>query len=288
MTKQKELVNCLTKEKVRVKFIKRQKGTISNPKHVAFGGMLEGAEKVLVPKKLRDGRYTNILTDSEKAFLENELRLNEGDLSIYKKDNNYWDGCTVRLTKDDLILDKSDPHQYIQYKVLLSNDNLVAPSLDSINNKATYLYVLIEEGEEERQKVRKLTSKQSAFKYFGKYEDDKESLKYVLRTLGKVTAKNTKLNTLQGWVGDYIDSDAGMVHKIFEDEYFATKVLINTAVDLGVIKVMNEEFFDAQTDKKLVDGNKKADMLEAAKYLNNPRNQEVKFAIQARIDNARE
>ena len=288
MTKEKELVNCLTKEKVRVKFIKRQKGNITNPKHVAFGGMLEGAEKVLVPKKLRDGRYTNILTDSEKAFLESYLKLDEGDLSIYKKDNNYWDSCTVRLTKDDLILDKSDPHQYIQYKVLQSNDNLVALSLDSINNKATYLFVLIEEGEEERQKVRKLTSKQSAFKYFGKYEDDKESLKYVLRTLGKVTAKNTKLSTLQGWVGDYIDSDSGIVHKIFDDNFFTTKVLINTAVDLGVVKIINEEYFDAQTDKKLVEGGKKANMLEAAKYLNDPRNQEIKFSIQARIDNAKE
>ena len=288
MTNEQELINCLSNEKVRVKFIKRQRGIITNPKHVAYGGMLEGAEKVLVPKKLRDGRYTNVLTDDEKAFLENYLKLEEGALSIYKKEDNYWDSCKVRLTKDDLILDKSDPAQYIQYKILLTNDGLIAPSLDRINDKATYLYVLIEEGEEEKAKVRKLTSKQAAFKFFGKYEDDKDVMKYVLRALGKITAKNSKLATLQGWVGDYIEDDALLMVKIFEDKYFTTKVMLSTAVDLGVVTLINNEYYDSKTNEKLADGLEAATLDTSAKYLNTPRNQEIKFSIQARLDTAKE
>ena len=286
--KKPELISCLSNSKVRVKYIKRMRGNIQNPKHVAYGGMLEGAEKVLVPKKLRDGRYTNILTNEEKAFLEHYMQLDEDALSIYKKNNNYWDNCRVRLTKDDLVLDKSDPDQYIKYKVLLTNDSLVAPSLDKISHKQTYMYVLIEEGDEEKAKVRKLTSKQNAFKYFGKYEDNKEVLRYMLRSLGKATAKNTRLETLQGWLGDYIDSDSSLVSTLFEDPYLETKVMINTGVDLGVIKVLDNEYFDNQTNKKLAEGNFRAELTAAAKYLNEPRNQEIKLSIQARINNAKE
>ena len=284
----KELKSCLSNEIVRVKFIKRPSKNISNPKHVAYGGMLDSAEKVLVPKQLRNGQYSNILTDDEKAFLEDYLKHEEGYFSVYKKENNFWENYGVRLTKEDTILNLSDPYDYIKYKVLLSNDNLVAPSLDHVPHKATYLFVLVKEGEEEERKVSKLSAKKQAYKYLGKYEDDKDVLNYILRSMGKAVSKKSKIGTLKIWVDDLIESDAALFNKIVEDKYFETKVLINTAVDLGVITLVKNEYYDADTNTALAENNETADLTNTAIYLNKPRNQEVKLSIQARIDNARE
>ena len=124
----KTLESCLTSEKVYVKFYRRKKGnsTIDNPKHVANGGMLETATKTLVVPRLRNGLMKNILTDDEKDFLEDVLRLSEGALSIYNKD--YWGKRKVLLKKENNVFDLSDPDQYIDYKILMANDNLIAPS----------------------------------------------------------------------------------------------------------------------------------------------------------------
>jgi hypothetical protein len=284
----KEFTSCLSNETVRVKFIKRPNRNITNPKHVAYGGMLDSAEKILVPKQLRNGQYSNILNDSEKSFLEDYLNLEEGYFSIYKKDDNFWDNYKVRLTKEDTLLNLSDPYDYIKYKVLLSNDNLIAPSLDHVPHKATYLFVLVKEGEEEERKVTKLSAKKQAYKYLGKYEDDKDVLNYILRSMGKAVSKRTKISTLKLWIDDEIEKDPALFNKIIEDKYFETKVLINTAVDLGVITLVKNEYYDSESNTALAESNESADLTNTAIYLNKPRNQEVKLSIQARIDNKRE
>ena len=100
-----ELVSCLRNERVIVRHIPKQTGMITNPKHILYGGMAENASKTFVVPKLTSGMYVNVLTDNEKAFLEEIMGLEYNALSIYKKQDNFWDDnneegiSRVRLTK---------------------------------------------------------------------------------------------------------------------------------------------------------------------------------------------
>ena len=61
-------------------------------------------------------------------------------MSIYKKENNFWSDAnpnginSVTLHKQDNYFDLSNPVDYIKYKILLANKNLIAPSLQVLED----------------------------------------------------------------------------------------------------------------------------------------------------------
>lgn len=132
------LVNCLKNERVIVRHIPKASGMVTNPKHILYGGMAENAVKVFTVPRLSSGMYVNVLTDQEKQFLENIMRLEVNALSVYKKVDNFWDDSNekgisrVRLTKQDNYFNLADPEDYIRYKILLANKDYIAPSLEAL------------------------------------------------------------------------------------------------------------------------------------------------------------
>ena len=114
------LVSCLRNERVIVRHIPKERGMVTNPKHILFGGMAESATRTFVVPRLSSGMFVNVLTDSEKAFLEEIMGLEYNALSIYKKVDNFWDDSNdngisrVRLTKQDNYLNLADPEDYIR------------------------------------------------------------------------------------------------------------------------------------------------------------------------------
>lgn len=105
--KNNALINCLRKERVIVRHIPKEGGMITNPKHVLYGGMAENASRTFVVPRLSSGMFVNVLTDAEKAFLEEIMGLEYNSLSIYKKVDNFWDDSNengiskVTLKKQD-------------------------------------------------------------------------------------------------------------------------------------------------------------------------------------------
>ena len=55
------------------------------------GGMAESATRTYVVPRLKSGIYKNVLTNEEKACLEEVMQLEPNALSIHKKTNNFWD-----------------------------------------------------------------------------------------------------------------------------------------------------------------------------------------------------
>ena len=104
-----EPISCLRNERVIVRFVPKQTGLVSNPKHILYGGMAEAAVRWFTLPRLSSGMYVNALTDKEKAYLEDVMGLEYNALSIYKKVDNYWDNLAVRLTKQDNFLNLADP-----------------------------------------------------------------------------------------------------------------------------------------------------------------------------------
>ena len=166
------LINCLRNEKISVRFIKRDYGFVTNPKHVMFGGLAENAVQIFTVPILTNGAYKNVLTDSEKAFLEHIMGMEPNALSIYNKHDNFWDDFRVRLTKTDTHLDLSVPTDYIKYKVLLANTDTIAESLEKFSTfpKATYKFVLISENDELEANKDAMTLGMEASEIFATFE----------------------------------------------------------------------------------------------------------------------
>lgn len=280
------VVNCLRNEKVIVRHVFKQSGLFDNPKHVFAGGMADNAVRTYcVPRMSKTGNLANVLTNEEKSFLENVLGLPMNALSIYKHGaENFWAHRIVRLRKEDTVLDLSNPEQYIDFKILLTNKDMIAPSLAAMEDhpKATYEYVIINENDETKKAKQYMSSIQRCYKEFGKIEEDVDTLRLIIETItGKPTGVGTKLDWLQTKVNDLIQGDSKTFLKIVTDELLPTKVLIKKGIEGGYILKKNDLLY--MNGEALCEYGEESTLNNAAKYLNSPKHQEVLFSLQAKL-----
>lgn len=285
------LISCLRNEKVIVRFLPKP-GKISNKRHLLYGGMAESATRTYCVPKLSSGLYVNVLTDSEKAYLENIMGLEPNALSVYRKTNNFWDDSNdtgisrVTLRKQDNILDLSSPEDYIKYKILLANKNMIAGSIEEYQDhpKATYQYVIMQEDSEMKQSKNEMNTVMQCYKEYGKVENDKDVLKMIIETLdGRPFAANTKLESLQGQINILIQRNAKSFLKVITDPYLKTKVLIRECIEQGIIARRGDFLYNRDTNMPLCENGEDPTLNVAARYLNNPKHQEILFALQSRM-----
>ena len=287
-------INCLRNERVIVRYLPRVTGIWgNNPKHVLAGGMSENASRVyVVPRLASSGMYVNVLTDSEKSFLEEAMGLEYNALSIYKKTDNFWDDSNesgigkVRLTKQDNYLDLSIPEDYIKYKILLANKDSIAPSLQVLQDtpKATYKFVIIREGEETKTAKSNMSITMQCYKEYGKVEDDASILRVVIETIsGKPTASTSKLEFLQTKINELIQLDGKLFLKVITDPLLSTKVLIKKSIEAGLIANRGNYLYLRETNLPLCEDGEEPTLNIAAKYLNSPKHQEIKFSLEAKL-----
>lgn len=290
---QEELVNCLRNERVIVRFVPRPSAMVQNPKHILYGGMAETATRsFVVPKYASTGLYKNVLTDSEKAFLEYKLDLEHNALSIYKKENNFWDDSNesgvgrVVLHKQDNYFDLSNPMDYIKVKVLLANKNEIAPSLQALmeNPKATYQFVVISENAEAKMSMSAMDIKKKCWMEYGKIENDFDTLKVLVELLeGRPTSPKTKLDFLQKKIGEFMDSQPKLFLTAVQDELLSTKVLIRKAVEAGLIGKKNDTYYLRSDNTPLCEMNEESTLNNAAKYISSIKRQELKYTLEAKL-----
>lgn len=281
-----DLVNCLRNERITVKHVPKETGFIKDPKHIAYGGLIEGAARWFTVPTLSSGNYVNVLTNAEKTFLEDILGLEDNALSIYKKKDNFWDDFTVRLTKEDSYLNLSDPDDYIKYKVLLANKDYIAPSIEYMEEhpKATYQFVLIGEGDSAKSVKKKTNTNMQAYMLFGKIQDEANKLRVIIETIeSKPTAKNTKIDFLQEKIGRLIQADAKLFLKVASDPMLDTKVLIKQCIEAGIISNRGGLLYMRENGMPLCGDNQDPTISVAAQYLNLPKNQELLFSLQAKV-----
>lgn len=282
------IISCLKKEKIIVRYVPRQSGIITNPKHLFYGGMGEGSKRVFtVPKYNTTGNFVNVLTNSEKNFLEEYMGLEYNDLSVYRKNDNFWAGFRVSLTKGDTYLDLSDPEDYIRYKVLLANKDFIAPSLEELQDKpkATYQFVLINEADESKASMKQLSYNQRAYMKFGELQANADALKLIIETIdGRPIDDKTKLEFLQSKAGELILSDPKLFCKVAEDPYMMTKVLIRNAHQAGILAKKGSYYYLKKDNTPLCENNEEPTLSMAAKYLNAPKHQELKLSIEAQLE----
>lgn len=288
-----EMVNCLRNERIIVKHVPKLTGMWgNNPKHILAGGMAEGATRTFVVPRLSSGMFVNILTDKEKAYLEEIMGLEYNALSIYKKIDNFWDDSNenginkVRLTKQDNYFNLADPEDYIRYKILLANKDQIAPSLQVLQDapKATYQFVIISEGDETKNAKSNMSATMRCYKEFGKIEDDIDTLRVIIEAIdGRPTAKSAKLEFLQTKANDLIQADSKIFLKVITDPMLPTKVLIKRSIEAGLISNRGNYLYLRSDNSPLCEANEEPTLNIAAKYLNSPKNQELKFLLEAKL-----
>lgn len=287
-----EFINCLRKERIIVRHIPKQTNLVQNPKHILYGGMAENAIRVFVVPRLTSGKYVNVLTNDEKNFLEHIMGFENNALSIHKRENNFWDDSNpdgiarVILKKQDNYLDLSDPSDYIKYKILLANKDWIAPSLKVLEDypKATYQYVIIGEGDETKSAKSNMSNTMMCYKEYGKIEDDADTLRLIIETLdGRPVASTSKLEFLQTKINDLIQANPKTFLKVITDKMLPIKVLIKKGVAAGVITKKGDYLYLRSDNKPLCEEGEDPTLNIAAKYLNNPKHQSIKFAIEAEL-----
>lgn len=286
------LVNCLRNEKVIVRFIARPRGIVTDPKHVLYGGMAVGAKVSLTTPLLRSGVFVDVLTKDEKKYLEYRLGLEPNALSVHNRENNFWSDDNekglgrITLIKGDNPFDLSEPIDYIKYKVVLNNKDIVAPSMQALQDKpkATYKFVVINEEDSTKDANMKVTLKAKAYMEFGKINEDKDKMRLIIETIdGRPTASNSKVEYLQGKVGELIEANTKMFLQVVKDPLLDNKVLIRKAIDKGVISNRGNYLYLRESNMPLCDHGQEPTINVAAKYLSLPKNQELKFSIEAKV-----
>lgn len=286
-------ISCLRNEKIKVSFIKRNNGMPDN--HVLSGGMAEGSKMTLVVPKLNTGTFVNILTDAEKSFLEEYMGLEYNALSIYKKpdSDNFWNDANanginkVVLIKGDNYFDLSNPQDYIKYKILLANKNIICPSLTTLKEtpKATYRFVIIAEGEESKQAKTNMNNTMLCYKEYGKIEENIELLRMIVETLdGRPTAPTVKLEFLQNKCNTLIQKDPKKFLSVITDPLLSTKALIKLSIENGSIANRGNYLYLRSDNTPLCEQNEEPTLNFAAKYLNSPKHQDILFALQAKLN----
>jgi hypothetical protein len=139
-------------------------------------------------------------------------------------------------------------------------------------------------GDEEMQEKKVgFDSKKEAFKLYGKIEEDKEKLIGVLSLLtNKPISQETSLKWLQTKVEELIDTKPALFVELIKDKSLDTRLLINTAVEKGIIKKTGSKYVTVD-GLDLCEGGQVPTIENAIAYLDNAKHQDVRSFIEAKI-----
>lgn len=280
------LVNCLRKELVYVRLIKKKIEWITNPNHPLSDGMVDGATATYTVPKLKNGELKNPLTTAEKDFLEDYMGLEPNALSIHKRpiSENFWINRQVIVQKVGTVLDLSTPMGYINWKILLMNSDAICPSLEDLKllPKATYKFVLVSDREQYTVTSENVTNKSKCWKEYLKIENKPSVLKSILESMtGQVVGGDVQLEYLQDRVSSLIEDNSREFLKVITDPLLEFKVLLKDAVEENVVELRGDYYYYNNTP--LCGKNENPTTTVAAKYISNPRNQELLFSIQGKL-----
>ena len=279
-------VSCLQNKMIKVKFIPKEGGLVSDPKHVLYGGMSESSKRRYCVPLTRSGQIVNVLTDDEKDYLEEVMSLPENALSVYNKENNYWKNRSVELIKGDNYFNLSIPEEYISYKILLARKEDIAPNEMALreNKKNTYQFVITTDDTEMELSVEDLTSKSKAYRLFGIIEDDFEKLSYLCQKVSGKTIPKTNKELILDTVNKAILNSTTKFINEASNKYLDTEILIYKAVEKGYIKKYRNEYTLVEGNITLCPPDKIPSLITACEFLNQPKNQEYLMFVQAKVE----
>lgn len=271
----------LPNRKVLVKPIIKPSAFIPDTNHLAAFLAPSAQNRYVVPVT-RNGDFVNILTNEEKTYLESDesgTGFKTNDLSVYKKENNFWQTFEIRLNKETLELDLSDPMDYIQYKVMLALKDYFCTDSDRQNTKNSYKYLIIDSAEEVIKKSNLADLKMEAYIKFSEIKGSKTKMINFIKVMGKAVAPNSTDDFLRTEIANLIESKDGAEKflKIMNDPHFDYKVTFRDGIRSGAIIKRDGVFY---TKNSIELGRNEEQVLY---FLSDPMNQEIYIDIESKI-----
>lgn len=262
-------------KKIKIGFLYKDK---SLPKqHPYYGGKDEKAAITLSAPHF-EGKPVKIFNIEELAELEKEA---QEDLA-FRKDNEFWrSGITqFSIPKTGLTLDLTNWIDVIRYRIACHDTykNLIGKG--SVY-PATCKYAIF--SDEEKSDAVKMSDKRfDNIKFYGKYEDNIEVLRYVYyKCVGGRIAVTDKLTSVQSRIKELLETEPIKINRISKEVYLEEKGLLITGNLMGIIEKTKLGYMLGGT--KLYKGNQ-GTFESAAEFIADKKNQEYKFELQGKIE----
>lgn len=234
-----------------------------------------------VPLDSQRKTLVEVLTPDERKAFEEEFQLPSGTMSFYNRENPYWAKYRVKLGKEGKVLDLSKPTDYIEYKVLLANKRIIAPSWESRFNSGEYKFALVDEDEQLKSQATKTEILKNAWKHFGKLEDSVEDMKFILGTTNKKTT-SSKIEFLRTEIGKMIETNVNQFLAIVEDPKFRIKVFIEKCLNKNILERNSNSGYALKGGDEIG-----RTLQETIAFLESPKNQDIYLKLKAQIENSK-
>ena len=209
---------------------------------------------------------------SDAFSKEDRLRLGEKLNKDLSPGSDYWDSFYIRTTGRDIILETEDPFDELRY-LYCKNHRRVKDGIFS--NKASANFVLINQDEESKKSNLFNRIKRKAMAAMDKMTT--EEMRKALRIFGK-SSENISAEVVENRLSDIVEGDPkGFLDKWVDNKSRDTQYLIERAISLNVIRKF-KRVYSYGTDT-IGHG-----LEETILFLDDPINQDVRFAIQNAIE----
>jgi hypothetical protein len=240
--------------------------------------ILDNYKKVLIEKY--EDKFPEGMT--EQQFFEEELGTNLNPM--LPREENFWridKRGRVTLTKKGLTLNLKQAIDMLRFKVLTSNKMLVSPSYDDRVLKATYEFMVVDEGLVTSRKVEEAELKAKAYTRFAEITSSEDNMIGFIKALGRTIPVNHSKNWLKSEILTVLDNDSSHFLGIVNDPLYDNKIFIQDAVEARAINRMSNKRYTLDTGVEL------GDLHSTIQYLTDPDNQEVKLRIKSQIEMAK-
>lgn len=239
----------------------------------------------------RRARHPLFESEEEQEYFEKKLNLPKNALSVFDRNNKYWDEYRVVLTDAGLVLDLTNVSDYLQYKVLKTNKHLIASSWTERNDDPRFRAAFVEEGYENIEINKVQDKKKKAYVFLSRIEDSVDQMIDVLNIMGKKVNRNrgASLDFLKAELYKIVEdniappgelSPLDIFIAIADDKDYEFKVIIDKALNAKALyKAGKNGYRLPKGDEPIAD-----DTREMIDWLKDPKNQ-VKFeTIKAQIE----
>lgn len=268
-------------KKYRVVPVVRQGGWLSsvNKDHDGLHTYTGAGRRYTLPYSLsKRGLVNPFESEEQREELERELNLPTGELSIYKKKDNYWHSFEILLNKNELQLDMRNPEDVLRLLMLKANVDEISPTYKG-RMEGLFKYAIVDADSETNERAIKAHTVKNAYKKLGQMEDSTETMVNFLTVYGKKPGANPKNEFLVSEIDKIIESDLHGFMDVVEDDNFEYKLLIQNAIQVGALN------HPTKTRYELPGGDVIGNSLqEAVDYLTNPLNQENYIVIKNRVE----
>jgi hypothetical protein len=276
-------VNYLENKKVAVKVIEKYRTGFSK---TSDGSTLyTGCKQIFQAPTNSNDRLIPILTEEEQRWFETKMGLSSGSLAFNNKEKSFWKDFRITLDKKGKVLDLSDFEDNLSYRILKVT-NTVANSKEAIN-VLQHTFYMVTEDEEQVDNDRLADRHEDAAKLFASISKSDKTMRNILRLLGKNVTAEANTKWLKGELIKIMDQKAkvaGQLNmddfiRVAGDEQLNNRIFIMDALEIG------ELFIEGSTYKLRAGDTIGYDFDQALSFFNNPKNQQVKLLIEARLLN---